>query len=201
MEKKFPGLIKTVLSDSNIEKMSQAEKTMLRYQYVMSRAAGAMGDFSKTADTWANSMRTVRQLLQEIARVVGEALINALRPALLAFKRFLFGFLDATEAALNALGKLLGWKQIDFGGAALAEDTEDYADALDDAAGAAKKLKGQLRGIDELNNLTSNDKGGGAGGGSGLLNADIGSLWDNIKDTERLYESSVEDFYDFGKRI
>ncbi|MBO7676270.1 MAG: hypothetical protein J6S49_01975, partial [Erysipelotrichaceae bacterium] len=187
--------------DSNIEKMSQAEKTMLRYQYVMTRAAGAMGDFSKTADTWANSMRTVRQLLQEIARVIGEALINALRPALLAFKKFLFGFLEATESALNALGKLLGWKQIDFGGAALIDDTEGYADALDDAAGAAKKLKGQLRGIDELNNLTSNDKGGGGAGATGLLGIDTGSLWDSINDTERLYESSVEDFYDFGKRI
>ena len=185
----------------DIEKMSQAEKTMLRYQYVMSRTAGAMGDFQKTADTWANAMRTVKQLLQEIARTIGEALINALRPALLAFRNFLFNFLQLTESALNALGKLLGWKQINFGGAALVEDMEDYADAIDDAAGAAKKLKGQLRGIDELNNLTTNDKGGSGSGLGGLLGAGDESLWDQIIDTEKDYESTVESFYDFGRRI
>ena len=187
--------------DSNIEKMSQAEKTMLRYQYVMTRAAGAMGDFQKTQDTWANSLRTVKQLLQEVARMIGEALINALKPALIAFKRFLFNFLELTENALNALGKLLGWKEIDFGGASLAEDTEDYADALDDAAGAAKKLKGQLRGIDELNNLTTNKGSGGGAGGTSGLGAGIESIWDQIIDTPRDYESDVQDWYDFGRRI
>ena len=187
--------------DADIEKMSQAEKTMLRYQYVMSRAAGAMGDFQKTQDTWANSLRTVKQLLQEIARTVGEALINALRPALVAFKNFLFNFLSLAESALNALGKLLGWKQIDFGGAALVEETEDYADALDDAAGAAKKLKGQLRGIDELNNLTTNKGGGGGGGGTSAIGAGIESIWDQIKETEKMYESTIESWYDFGRKI
>lgn len=187
--------------ESNIEKMSQAEKTMLRYQYVMSRAAGAMGDFQKTQDTWANSLRTVKQLLQEVARMVGEALINALRPALLAFKNFLFNFLQLTENALNALGKLLGWHQIDFGGASLIEDTEDYAEALDDAAGAAKKLKGQLRGIDELNNLTTNKGSGRGAGGSSGLGAGIDSIWDQIIDTDRVYESNVKDWKDFGQRI
>ena len=187
--------------DADIEKMSQAEKTMLRYQYVMTRAAGAMGDFQKTADTWANSMRTVKQLLQEIARTIGEALINALRPALIAFRNFLFNFLNLAQSALNALGKLLGWKQIDFGGAALVEETEDYADALDDAAGAAKKLKGQLRGIDELNNLTTDKGSGGGAGGSSGLNAGIDSIWDKIKETDKIYESTIESWYDFGRKI
>ena len=169
--------------DADIESMTQAEKTLLRYQMVMSQASGAMGDFQKTADTWANAMRTVKQLLQEFGRLLGEAFIQAFRPALLAFRNFMYTMLDLTQKALNAVGKLLGWEKIDFGGAALAEDMSDYADALDDAAGNAKKLKGQLRGIDELNNLTTTDKGGGAGGGSGLIGYDGADLWDNIKET------------------
>ena len=63
---------------------------------------------------------------------------------------FLFSFIELAEKGLNALGKLLGWHQIDFGGASLVEDTEDYADALDDAAGAAKKL------IDGIKKLQAN---------------------------------------------
>ena len=187
--------------DSNIEKMSQAEKTMLRYQYVMSRAGIAMGDFQKTQDTFANSLRTVKQLLQEIARMIGEALINALGPALIQFKHFLFNLVDMTQSALNAIGKLLGWKQIDFGGAALVEDTEDYADALDDAAGAAKKLKTQLRGIDELNNLTSNKGGGGGGANAASLGADLESIWDLMEETNRVYESAISSWNEFGRKI
>lgn len=36
--------------DANISSMSQAEKTMLRYQYVMSQTGAAQGDFARTAD-------------------------------------------------------------------------------------------------------------------------------------------------------
>ena len=187
--------------DADIDKMSQAEKTMLRYQYVMSRTAGAMGDFAKTADTWANAMRTVKQLLQEIARTIGEAFINALRPALLQFRNFLFNFLELTQSALNALGKLLGWKQINFASATLVDDTEDYADALDDAAGAAKKLKGQLRGIDELNNLTTNDKSGGSGSGLSGLAASIDDLINDAEEGDKPYESAIKSWYEFGQKI
>ena len=187
--------------NADIEKMSQAEKTMLRYQYVMTRASGAMGDFAKTADTWANAMRTVKQLLQEIARTIGEALINALRPALLAFRDFLSKFLTAAQSALNALGKLMGWKQINFGAASLTEDTEDYVDALEDAAGAAKKLKGQLRGIDELNNLTTNNKNGGGAGGIGSIGAEVSDWLDSIEDSEKPYESAIKDWFEFGTKI
>ena len=188
--------------DANIESMSQAEKTMLRYQMVMTRAGGAMGDFQKTADTWANTMRTIKQLIGEWMRLIGEGFINALRPALIAFREFMYNLISVTEWGLNAIGKLLGWKQINFGGASLVEDTEDYADALDDAAGSAKKLKGQLRGIDELNNYTSNNGGGGGGNGAdSLLNANGDSIWDNIIDSEKEYTSNVKSWYDLGRRI
>jgi len=187
--------------DADIEKMTQAEKTLLRYQYVMSKTGGAMGDFAKTADTWANTMRTVKQYLQEIARVLGEGLINALRPALISFRNFLANFLTLAQNALNAVGKLLGWKKIDFGGASLVEDMEDYADAIDDASGAAKKLKGQLRGIDELNNLTTNPKGGAGGGGSAIGDLSDKDLWEDILDTEKNYESKIKSWFELGRKI
>lgn len=188
--------------NADIEKMSQAEKTLLRYQYVMSNASIAMGDFTKTADTWANTMRTVKQLLQEFARLLGEAFINAFRPALIAFRNFMYNMLSLTQSALNAVGKLLGWTKIDFGGAALAEDMEDYADALDGAAGSAKKLKGQLRGIDELNNYTTPTNGGGGGGGAdGLLGANGTDLWEQIKESKEKYESEIKSWYELGRKI
>ena len=187
--------------DSNIEKMTQAQKTLLRYQYVMAHTAGAMGDFAKTADTWANSIRTVKQYLQELARVIGEGLINTFKPALIAFRNFLENFIGLAQSALNAVGKLLGWTKIDFGGASLVEDMEDYADAIDDATGAAKKLKGQLRGIDELNNLTTNQGGGGGGGVASALGLDGLDNWQELADSTEKYESVIDSWYDLGKAI
>ena len=187
--------------DSNIEKMTQAQKTLLRYQYVMAHTAGAMGDFAKTADTWANSIRTVKQYLQELARVIGEGLINTFKPALIAFRNFLENFISLAQSALNAVGKLLGWTKIDFGGASLVEDMEDYADAIDDATGAAKKLKGQLRGIDELNNLTTNQGGGGGGGVASALGLDGLEDWQELAESTEKYESVIDSWYELGKAI
>ena len=186
---------------ADIDKMTQAEKTLLRYQYVMSNASIAMGDFQKTADTWANAMRTVKQLLQEFGRLLGEGFINAFKPALLAFRNFIYTMLDLTQKGLNAIGSLLGWEKIDFGGAALTEDMEDLADATDDAAGAAKKLKGQLRGIDELNNLTTSDKGGGGGGSASGIGYNGADLWEQIKETKEKYISDIDSWKELGERI
>ncbi|MBR1631365.1 MAG: hypothetical protein IJ680_05870 [Paludibacteraceae bacterium] len=36
--------------DADIQSMSQAEKTMLRYQFVMANSTASMGDFARTAD-------------------------------------------------------------------------------------------------------------------------------------------------------
>ena len=187
--------------DSNIEKMTQAQKTLLRYQYVMAHTAGAMGDFAKTADTWANSIRTVKQYLQELARVIGEGLINTFKPALIAFRNFLQNFISLAQSALNAVGKLLGWTKVDFGGATLVEDMEEYADAIDDATGAAKKLKGQLRGIDELNNLTTNQGGGGGGGVASALGLDGLDNWQELAESTEKYESVIDSWYELGLSI
>jgi hypothetical protein len=36
--------------NSNVESMTQAEKTMLRYQYVLAHTTAAQGDFIRTSD-------------------------------------------------------------------------------------------------------------------------------------------------------
>jgi len=189
--------------DADIDKMTQAEKTLLRYQYVMSRSGKVMNDFAITANTFANVIRVIQQQFVKLGSVIGTALVNTFKPLLIGFRDFMNTFLGLVEKALNALGKLLGWQiSLEKVGITMDDDMEDYADALDDAAGSAKKLKGQLRGIDELNNLTSNNPGGGSGGGAGgggLNLLDDGGL--KFLETYKDYESTVKGWYDFGKRI
>lgn len=56
---------------SGIEKtyneMTEAEKATLRYNYLLDATENAQGDFSKTNDSFANSLRTVKGMFEETA--------------------------------------------------------------------------------------------------------------------------------------
>ena len=64
------GLTKT------FDKMSQSEQTMLRYQYLMQATADAQGDFSRTSDGYANSLRQMQTNIDGIKTKLGELLIG-----------------------------------------------------------------------------------------------------------------------------
>ena len=57
------------------DKMSQAEQTMLRYNYLMSVTSDAQGDFARTSDSWANQTRLLGENWTEF---VGEMAANLL---------------------------------------------------------------------------------------------------------------------------
>lgn len=176
--------------DANIQSMSQAEKTMLRYQYVLANTSAAQGDFAKTSNTWANQIRILQEQIKKFASVIGTGFIAALKPFIQTLNKVMAKVIDFTQNVLNALGQIFGWKfEISGGGitddigADLSEsmgdvstgtgnaagNAGDLSDNLGDAVANAKKLKTITLGIDELNiNAPQDDKqtGGGSSGGS-----------------------------------
>ena len=139
--------------DANIDSMSQAEKTMLRYQYVLSNTGAAQGDFARTADTWANQTRILKQNLEQLAAVIGGTLINALKPFVKALNVAMGYVISFAKTISNALGKIFGWT-FEEGVGGIATDMEDAADGAGDlsdnlgkAVGKAKKLKTITLGI------------------------------------------------------
>lgn len=169
--------------DANIQSMSQAEKTMLRYQYVLANTTAAQGDFARTANTWANQVRILQEQIKKWASVIGTGFIAAFKPFLQTLNTVMARVIDFTENVLNALGNIFGWKfEITGGGITddladsmgdTAVDTGDAAgsagdlsDNLGDAASNAKKLYSTVLGIDELN-INNPDTGNTGGSGSG----------------------------------
>lgn len=164
--------------DADMQSMSQAEKTMLRYQYVLANTTAAHGDFSRTADTWANRTRVLSQQFQQLGSIVGGTFINAFKPFVAALNSIMQKVISFAETISAALGAIFGWK-IEVGGGGVTNDLgdlsggmDDVADSTGDAAGAAEKLKKTLSVLpfDQLNQLASDmDKAGngGSGGGSG----------------------------------
>ena len=57
------------------DKMSQAEQTMLRYNYLMAATSDAQGDFARTSDSWANQTRLLSENWKEF---VGKMAANLL---------------------------------------------------------------------------------------------------------------------------
>jgi len=147
--------------------------------------------------TWHNQTVILKESIKALGVVVGQGLINALKPALKGFNIFLSSTIDFAQNVLNALGKIFGW-EYEITGGGIADDTladvEEMASGLDDATGgaddlgdsvgdvgdslgdatkAADKLKATILGFDELNVLNDvsdalDDVASSAGGsGSG----------------------------------
>jgi hypothetical protein len=58
-----------------LDQMSQGEMIMLRYQYLMQATADAQGDFARTSDGYANSVRMLETNLESIKTKIGEVII------------------------------------------------------------------------------------------------------------------------------
>lgn len=70
--------------------MSQGEQTMLRYQYLMQATADAQGDFARTSDGYANSMRKLETNITAIQTALGETFKGVVTEA----TNLLNGFLE-----------------------------------------------------------------------------------------------------------
>lgn len=191
--------------NSNIKEMTQAEKTMLRYQYVLAHTTAAQNDFSKTAMTWANQIRIMKQQLQQIGGTVGRAFINMLKPLVAGLNQALHIVNEFVEKVVNALGVIFGWKieLQDVGIEQGLDDAEGFEDALGGAADNAKKLKQQLQGFHELNVLNT-DQGSGSGGGSSSSSGGGGNSTVpqyKIIPTQKDYASEIKNLNDLGRWI
>ena len=78
------------------EEMSQAEKVQLRYAYVMEMTKNAQGDYARTSDGTANSMRTLSATMDNLIAILGESLLPAITPIIQFITDLLtkFGELD-----------------------------------------------------------------------------------------------------------
>lgn len=64
------------------EEMTQAEKVQLRYNYVMAQTKNAQGDYARTSDGTANSIRTLTQSLSNLAIAFGELVLPIIAPVI-----------------------------------------------------------------------------------------------------------------------
>lgn len=214
--------------EGKISAMTQAEKTMLRYQYVMAQTSTIQGDFARTSDTWANQVRMLKQNLQALGGVVGGTLINAFKPLIAWLNTAISTVTSFAETVGNALGKIFGWKILHTPASNAADayatlsegmddagaSGEDAAGGINDATKAAEEYKNTVLGFDELNKLndvkdptSTSNKGNGSGkgdGGSAIPSADgTGADFQIVKQQSWLedYKSNIDSLQELGTYI
>jgi hypothetical protein len=173
--------------EKSVSKMSQAEKSLLRYNYIMEQSTIIQGDMARTIVTPANAMRILNAQLEQMKRALGN-IVSVLVAKFIPYVQYMVKVI--TDAA-NAIAAFFGFElpKIDYSslGGDLAGGFEEAEDSAIGVSGAIKKIKKQLMGFDELNILSSPDSGGG--GGSDVALPDISS---SIKPLEYNFLEGLE---------
>lgn len=155
--------------NKKVANMTQAEKAELRYHAILTQVTVAQGDMARTLEAPANQLRILKEQATMAARAIGDIFI----PALNAILPYAIALAQAVREIASTIATLVGFKTADVDYSSvnnLASGAEAASGALGDAANAAKKLKKETLGFDELNILSpKTDSGaGGAYGGAGF---------------------------------
>ena len=192
--------------------MSELEKVSLRYAYVQDSLADAQGDYLRTNDSWANQIRTLQLNFESLKAVIGGGLISLLTPFVRMLNTALSALVKFGNAVSSVFSAVFGTKKQEssLGGVVL-EDLEGYSSGLDDvgssasgAASAAKELKRQVLGFDEITKLSDQSSGGSSGGGGasgGSVGTSLGSAGGGIlaeaAENTNKFTGAMQKFHDW----
>lgn len=129
-----------VMTDTNLKQfaedqglvysaLTQTEKTQLRYNYVLEKTKDAQGDFSRTSDGTANSIKIFQAALQDLASSFGTELLPIITPIIQKISSLIqkFGELSPTTkkiiVILGLIAAAIGPLLIVFGALASAIGT------------------------------------------------------------------------------
>ena len=151
----------------SLSAMTQQEKTMLRYQFVLQQTALAQGDFARTQDSWANQTRILAERWKQFQSVLGEAFIAVGTLVLPVVNTIITALTKLAEIARNVAqliykaftGKELKTTQAQAGAIAdvginSAEASDGMSDLGKETEKAGKKAKKFLAEFDELKTIT-----------------------------------------------
>lgn len=126
------------------DKMSQAEQIQLRYNYLMQATADAQGDFARTSEGYANSVRTLQGNIETLKGRLGEIMLPLLE--------------EAAGLGNELLNKLIPEATLSE---SIESIKEDYSNQLEDISGTEEDvgiLVGMLKDLGDQSGLTADEQ-------------------------------------------
>lgn len=88
--------------------MTEAEKVNLRYSYVMDKTKNAQGDFARTSDGTANSLRVFKESLKELGATFGQNILPVITPIVQKFSELAKRFGDLSPSVQKTILVITG---------------------------------------------------------------------------------------------
>ena len=133
--------------EKTFSQMTQGEKTILRYQYLMQATSDAQGDFARTSDGFANATRMLETNIESLKAKLGTVLLPVVN--------------DVVGALNDMLGAMTGEHDTtildEF--AAIDLKTQEKIAAIEDTASTARTLTGVLKDIEDQAEATKKTAG------------------------------------------
>lgn len=85
------------------DELSQAELVTLRYNYVLENTKNAAGDYARTSDGTANSIRTLQATVSNLTAELGSALLPIITPIIQKITEFAQSFAGLDEDTKNTI--------------------------------------------------------------------------------------------------
>ena len=183
---------KTELAGVSIEKLTEAQKSEIRYAAMVDAALnqGIVGTYAREMQTAEGAVRSLSQSFKGLVQALGSLFIPLLQvvvPYVTAFVELITDAVFWVAKLFNIPIQKIDWGTSNKGIGGIAEGAKDATQGLDSASKAAKKLRDYTMGFDELNVISpdsgssgSGAGGAGAGGGSGFgTGLDLASVWDD----------------------
>lgn len=189
----------------NINTMTQAQKSQLRYIAILQQSTNVMGDMARTIVTPANSMRILGQQIEQLKRAFGNIV------SVIAAK--VIPYIQVAVRLLTDLGNYLADKmgfelpKIDYSGVSdgISSVTNSAEEATEAISQTAEELN-WLAGFDEITKIPSADNNSSGSDDNALNNFDLGidlPEYDFLKDldaqTNDLYEQVKKQLQDLYK--
>ncbi|MCI8396153.1 MAG: hypothetical protein HFJ52_00120 [Clostridia bacterium] len=147
-------------------KMSEQEKTALRYQFVLDKLSIAQGDFARTSDGWANQTRVLSLRFNELKASLGQGFINLFTPIVKGINWVISKLQVLADAFKSFTEFITGHKNDTSGLGNVATDVSNITNSADNASDAvagignsatkASKQMKQLASFDTANVLKDN---------------------------------------------
>nr|MBQ1578119.1 hypothetical protein [Oscillospiraceae bacterium] len=131
--------------------MSQSEQIQLRYQYLMQATSDAQGDFARTSDGYANSLRRMETALDSLKTNVGGFLLTTLEP----LTSGLAGFMERLLVPKGTTTVMDEFERIDIDAAAKLRDIETTAEKAQNLLGLLEQIAGYQIKSESSGNLVS----------------------------------------------
>ena len=137
--------------------MTEQEKAMLRYNYLLKTTADAQGDFARTSDSWANQTRILTEQFNSLKATIGQGLINVLTPVV-KFLNVVLAKLQSVANTFKALTEyLFGKKATQQASSNLGAVEDGYSGVADATKKAQKAQDKYTNSLDELNVISQDD--------------------------------------------